>query len=105
MVKKILISMAILFIPLAAAAADDGHNHGPDITASDVNAVAKMTVEEMKRQLDSGEKIAIIDSRTGNSWEHSKVKIKGAIRMLLVDTEKQAASKIPMGHKVVVYCT
>ena len=100
-ILKILISLGVLLLPLAVSAG----THGPNITADEVNAVAKMTVEEMKKRIDKKEKIAVIDSRTGNSWEHSKVKIKGAIRLLLKDTEKMAASKIPMGYKIVVYCT
>ncbi len=102
---KLLAVFGVLMIPLSASAGNDGHNHGPNITADEVNAVAKMTVEDLKKRIDKKEKIAVIDSRTGNSWGHSKIKIKDAIRMLLVDTEKMAASKIPMGHKIVVYCT
>jgi len=76
-----------------------------NIMAKDVNDIPKMTVETLKEKVDSGERIAIIDSRTGGSWDNSKIKIKGAIRIPYKDTARIAASKIPMGYEVVVYCT
>ena len=99
--KKILCGLILSMLPITAMAAGVDEN----IMAKDVNAIPKMTVQALKAKLDDGKRIAIIDSRTGGSWDHSKVMLKGAIRIPYVDTAKMAASKIPMGYEVVVYCT
>ena len=99
--KKILCGLILSILPLNAMAAGVDEN----IMAKDVNAIPKMTVQTLKAKVGSGERIAIIDSRTGGSWDNSKVIIKGAIRIPYKDTATMAASKIPMGHEVVVYCT
>ncbi|MDT8317093.1 MAG: hypothetical protein RQ824_03745 [bacterium] len=99
--KKILCGIILSMLPLAAMAAGVDEN----IMANDVNAIPKMTVETLKKKVEAGERVAIIDSRTGGSWDNSKVKIKGAIRIPYKDTATMAASKIPMGYAAVVYCT
>ena len=100
-VLKLLLALALALIPFSAVAGELSLN----FTAEEVNAVAKMTVQDLKKRIDQGERVAVIDSRTGSSWSHSKVKIIGAIRILMNDVEKLAASAIPLGHKVVIYCT
>ena len=99
--KKILCGLILSMLPFSAMAAGVDEN----IMAKDVNAIPKMTVQTLKEKVDSGERVAIIDSRTGGSWDNSKVMIKGAIRIPYKDTATMAASKIPMGYEVVVYCT
>lgn len=99
--KKILCILILSMLPATAMAAGVDEN----IMAKDVDAIPKMTVQTLKSELDEGKRIAIIDSRTGGSWDHSEVKIKGAIRIPYKDTATMAASRIPMGYEVVVYCT
>ena len=99
--KKILCGLILSMLPINVMAAGVDEN----IMAKDVNAIPKMTVQTLKAKVDSGERIAIVDSRTGGSWDNSKVMIKGAIRIPYKDTATMAASKIPMGYEAVVYCT
>lgn len=101
MFGRFLFGLSVLAFPFAANAADVTGN----ITARDVNKIPKITVERLKEKLDKGKRVVIVDSRTVTSWDSSKVKIKGAIRILLKDTARLAAAKIPMGHEIVTYCT
>ena len=61
--------------------------------------------DRLKAKQDKKERIVVIDSRTGGSWDHSNKKIKDAIRLAYQNVAREAASKIPMGSEVVVYCT
>ena len=99
--KELLLALVILLIPVMAAAEFDPRT----ITAEDVNAIPKMTVQTLKAKVDKKERVTIIDSRTGTSWDNSKVKIKGAVRIMLHELVKGDVSKIPMGSEIVVYCT
>jgi len=98
---RLLFGLTLLLLPLSAFGAGVEEN----ILARDVNAIPKMTVEALKTKMDKKERITIIDSRTGGSWDHSNEKIKDAIRIAYKNVEKEAASKIPMGSEIVVYCT
>ncbi|MDH3974536.1 MAG: hypothetical protein OEV42_09685 [Deltaproteobacteria bacterium] len=98
---RLLFGLMLLLFPFTVFAAGVEEN----ILAKDVNAIPKMTVETLKAKMDKKEKIAVIDSRTGGSWDHSNQKIKGAIRLAYQNVAKEAASKIPMGSEIVVYCT
>lgn len=64
----------------------------------------RITIEQLKHKMDCGEKLLIIDSRAGNSWIGSAVKIKGAVHI----TTDDLAAKIqdlPRDREIVVYCT
>ena len=97
MLKKIIMGLAILLLPLSVSAADN-------IMAKDVNAIGKTSVKDLKARIDKGHKLVILDVRTGASWENSKVKIKGAKRIPYPDIAKRAM-EIPMGSEIVTYCT
>lgn len=43
--------------------------------------MTKVTTEEIKRRLDAGEDITIIDSRSDKAWSESDTKAGGAIRI------------------------
>lgn len=98
---KLIFGLTFLLLPFNAFAVGIEEN----ILAKDVNAIPKMTVETLKAKIDKKERIVVIDSRTGGSWDHSNQKIKGAIRIAYQNVAKEAAAKIPMGSEVVVYCT
>lgn len=100
MIKKIIIGLALLMMPISVSAADVTQN----IMAKDVNAIGKTSVKDLKSRIDKGHKIVIIDVRTGTSWENSKVKIKGALRIAFPDIANRAG-EIPMGSEIVTYCT
>ena len=64
--------------------------------------VPRMSQEELKAQLDSGE-IVVLDARSGTDWKSSEFKIKGALRTpaKIVD---EWLSSIPTDKKLVIYC-
>jgi 3-mercaptopyruvate sulfurtransferase SseA len=66
------------------------------------SAVAKMTKEELRAQLDNPDMV-IVDMRLGKDWKASEEKIKGAIR---VDPEavESLAAKYPKDTILVLYC-
>ena len=60
--------------------------------------------EELKRRLDSGDDLLVLDVRRG-SWHRSDVKIPGAVRMELEEALARNGNGIPEGGEVVTYCT
>ncbi|CAK8711568.1 Putative sulfurtransferase [Candidatus Electrothrix laxa] len=64
--------------------------------------VPRMTQEELKTQLGSGD-IVILDARSGKDWKSSEFKIKGAIRTP-ANTVDEWVSSIPTKKKLVIYC-
>ncbi len=66
--------------------------------------VPRITAQELKAKMDKGEKILIIDTRTGNEYEGSRIKIKGAMRISIVKIEEMA-SQLPRDREIVTYCT
>lgn len=88
--KKIF--LCILCIPLLHAFA----------FAADQNA--RITKEELRAKMDRGEDILILDVRTGGSYNSSKVKIKGAVRMDPYAADAWA-DKLPKDKEIITYCT
>ncbi len=66
--------------------------------------VPRITVEELKGRLDKGEKIVILDVRSRGSYDSSDIIIKGAVR-IPPDELNERASELPLGKKIVAYCT
>lgn len=64
----------------------------------------RITVDELKRRMDAGEKFTVIDVRNPQAWAESDSVIPGAIR-LLADQFQQHLSQIPKMRPVVAYCT
>lgn len=65
--------------------------------------VPRITRDELKRKMDAGEDLLILDVRAG-SWYRSDRQIPGAIRA----PKEQIASmydSLPKGKDVVAYCT
>ncbi len=46
----------------------------------------------------------IIDVRTGNDYEGSKIKIKGAVRISIVQMEERY-KELPKDKEIITYCT
>jgi rhodanese-related sulfurtransferase len=59
----------------------------------------RITREELKARLDSGAAVVIIDARLKYPYEHSTVKLPGALRVMGDDP----LPEIPAGSDVVVY--
>ena len=68
------------------------------------DSVPRMTVLELKAKLDKGEDVVIIDNRTGRDYTDSKIKIKGAVRIPIVQLEKRYG-ELPADKEIVTYCT
>ncbi len=66
--------------------------------------VPRITVQELKARLDGGEGIVIVDVRSPGSYNSSKIKIKGAIR-ISPEEIRPRAYELPMGKEIALYCT
>jgi rhodanese-related sulfurtransferase len=66
--------------------------------------VQRISASELKRQLDAREPIAILDSRSADSWNKSNVQIPGSIRVP-PDEVRAHLTNIPRDRMVVAYCT
>lgn len=64
----------------------------------------RITKEDVKRRMESGEEIVFIDVRNPGPWERAARKIKGAIRIGLKELDQRLGS-IPKDKPVVTYCT
>jgi len=71
-------------------------------SADDV--VPRITVQELKAEIDRGEDVVIIDIRAGREYEDSKIKIKGAIRISIVQLENRI-NELPRDKEIITYCT
>jgi len=71
-------------------------------SATDI--VPRITVQELKAKMDKGEDIVIIDVRTGREYEESKIKMKGAIRIPIVQLENRI-NELPRDKEIITYCT
>ena len=60
--------------------------------------VLRITKEELKQRLDSGDAPVVIDARLKYPYEHSTVRLPGAIRYVL-----DASSPLPRDRQIVVY--
>ncbi len=67
-------------------------------------AAPRITAEELKRRIDSGEDFTMIDVRNLAAWAQSDTMMPGAIRIPL-DELQQHLNRIPKRRPVVAYCT
>ena len=51
---------------------------------SETDSVPRITVQELKAKMDNRKNVVIIDVRTGQEYKSSKIKIKDAIRISIV---------------------
>ena len=65
---------------------------------------AKITIAEVKKQMDRGEPLVFLDARNPKAWGASTVKLPGAIRVPADEVERHL-SDIPQGRLIVPYCT
>lgn len=68
-----------------------------------MEATPRVTAEELKRRLDDGEDVMVLDVRRG-SWRRSDVKLRGAVRMELEEILRPEG-RVPRDVRVVTYCT
>ncbi|MBI5492749.1 MAG: hypothetical protein HY893_07435 [Deltaproteobacteria bacterium] len=92
--RKVLLAAAPVVLLVLAAAAFAITNE----------EVPRITVQELKARLDRGEGITVVDVRSPGSYNSSKVRIKGAIR-ISPEEIRPRAYELPMGKEIVLYCT
>jgi 3-mercaptopyruvate sulfurtransferase SseA len=71
---------------------------------SQADDVQRITVQELKAKMDKGEGLVVVDVRTGKDYEGSKIKIKGAVRIPIVQLEERYR-ELPMDKEIITYCT
>jgi len=64
----------------------------------------RITVEELKKRMDTGEDFTVIDVRNPNAWAVTDTVIPEAIRVPL-DKLEENLPRIPKNRPVVAYCT
>lgn len=64
----------------------------------------RITVDEIKRRMDTGEPILFIDLRNHKAWSESDVKLPGAVRIPLKAIE-QRVDELPHDRLIIPYCT
>jgi hypothetical protein len=65
--------------------------------------VARITPEELKQKLDSGEEVMIIDVRHALDFEADPYLIPGTLR--IPSEQLESYPEVPKDREVVVYCT
>jgi membrane protein DedA with SNARE-associated domain/rhodanese-related sulfurtransferase len=66
--------------------------------------MARITVDELRRKLDAGEDMVILDLRSSAALEQDPALIRGAIHLSLDDLERRQ-QEIPRDRDVIVYCS
>jgi rhodanese-related sulfurtransferase len=64
----------------------------------------RITVDEVKKRMDRGESILLIDTRNPHDWGESDVKLPGALRIHFSELEKHL-EELPRDITIVPYCT
>jgi membrane protein DedA with SNARE-associated domain len=66
--------------------------------------IARITVEELKEKIDSGEELVIVDLRHSVDFEAEPETIPGAFRMDAKELEEEN-DRLPRDREVILYCT
>lgn len=66
--------------------------------------MARITAEELKRKLDAGEDVMVIDLRHALDYEAEPATIPGALHLAPDEIERRYR-EIPRGRELVLYCT
>ena len=66
--------------------------------------ISRISVEELKEKIDSGEDLVIVDLRHSMDFEADPETIPGAFRMDAKDLE-QKGDQLPRDREVILYCT
>ena len=64
----------------------------------------RITVEELKKRMDAGEDLTVIDIRNPQAWAESDTMLPEAIRVP-IDKLEENLPRIPKNRPVVAYCT
>ena len=64
----------------------------------------RITADELKAKIESGEQLLIVDTRNPTAWDESPYKIRGAVRIPLVELERHFG-EFTSDQTIVFYCT
>jgi rhodanese-related sulfurtransferase len=64
----------------------------------------RISINEVKKQMDKGEPILLIDTRNHHDWGESDVKLPGARRLHFSELERHL-DELPRDRPIVTYCT
>jgi rhodanese-related sulfurtransferase len=64
----------------------------------------RITVDEVKRRMDSGEAVVFLDARSPEAHDHAASQIPGSLRVPPNDVERHL-DEIPTRGLIVPYCT
>ncbi len=96
-VPMVRLTAVIIFLAfLAPVAFADG--------IGDPGTIERITPLELKAKIDRGERIVIIDARSGGAYDHSDLRIRGDKR-IAPDEIIERARELPMGVEIITYCT
>jgi hypothetical protein len=97
--KRQWLLMGVLLIFIST-----GHLAALIASAVAADDIPRISVQDLKAKMDRGEDITIIDVRSADDFERSKVKIKGAIRISIVKLADKSA-ELPRDKEIITYCT
>ena len=66
--------------------------------------VSRVSPDELMAMMESGEEVAVIDLRDGVEIEEGGVKVRGAMRIVMLDIEARK-DEIPRDKEVILYCS
>jgi membrane protein DedA with SNARE-associated domain len=66
--------------------------------------IARITPEELKRKIEAGEEVVVVDLRNSLDFDTERQTIPGAIR-LAPDKVEEGHSQIPRDREIVLFCT
>jgi rhodanese-related sulfurtransferase len=66
--------------------------------------IARITPAQLRKRIDSGQPVLIIDTRSLEAWKKSNVKLPGA-RRIYVDNLEKHLDKLPRDRQIITYCT
>lgn len=69
-----------------------------------MDEVPRITAQELKQKMDTGEALTVIDVRNPEAWAQSDTMIPDAIRVPL-DQLDRSLVRIPRESTIVAYCT
>lgn len=87
---KFLLLISLFMLSSSVIAAGDG--------------VSRITKEELKKKIDKGEQVIILDVRTKSSYNGSTMRIKGDVRKE-PDIAESWYKDLPMDKEIATYCT
>lgn len=64
----------------------------------------RITVEDAKKELDSGNPVTFVDVRNPQAWGASDEKLPGALRIPLAEADQHIA-KLDKASTIIAYCT